>query len=207
MALKVEKRSTFGSRAVRRMRAAGTIPGNIYGHQVAPVAIAVPEDAVREYVHSGHRVVDVELDGATETAILKDVQWDTFGVQIQHFDLLRVDKDETVEVSVPLELKGTAPGTMAGGMLEQHLHELTVECRAAEIPDSIPVRISGLELGQAIHVKDLEIPETIKVLDSPEEMVVHVVKPAEQAPVSAAIEPGPTEPEVIRESKPAEEEE
>ena len=199
--LEAEKRTQFGSRACRKLRDSGIVPGNVYGHRQDPVPIAVPQDVINAVVHSGHKVVDLQVDGTRETAILKEVQWDTFGIRIHHFDLLRVSADERVEVSVPLELKGTAPGILSGGMLEHHLHELTVECRALEIPDSIPVRINTLELGQAIYVRDLEIPAGITVKDSPDEMVVHVIKPSAEIPESAALEPGPTEPEVIRETK------
>lgn len=203
--VRAEQRTQLGSRACRRLRRTGAVPGNVYGHRQEPLAISAPAEVIRAIIHSHHKVVNLQLDGTSDTAILKDVQWDTFGAEIQHFDLLRVSADERIVVTVPLELKGTAPGAMGGGMLEQHLHELTIECRAIEIPDSIPVRIGNLQLGQAIHVKELEIPPGIVVKDNPEELVVHIVHPVAEVPVSEAVEPGPTEPEVIRERKPAEE--
>ena len=206
--LKAEKRTKFGSRECRRLRNQGMIPGNIYGHKEANVAIAVHEDVLNPVVHSGHRVVDLDVGGESFKAMFREVQWNTFGTAIHHVDLVRIDADERVEVSVPIELRGTAPGTQAGGVLEQHLRTLNVECLAFQIPDSIKVRINTLEIGQGVHVKDLEVPANVKVLDPPDEMVVQVVLPVEEAEPTEA-EAGPAEPEVIgrKAEEPGEDEE
>jgi large subunit ribosomal protein L25 len=194
--LAAEKRTKFGSRECRKLRAGGLIPGNVYGHKEANVPIAVQEDALNPIVHAGHRVVDLDIGGDTFIAMFREVQWDTFGTMVQHVDLVRIDADERVEVEVPIELRGTAPGTMAGGVLDQHLRTVTVDCLAFQIPDSIKVRINMLEIGQGIHVKDLELPENMRILDAPEELVVQVIQPVEQAePEEGA--GGPAEPEVI----------
>lgn len=194
--LVAEKRTKLGSREARRLRARGAIPGNVYGHKQENVAIAVPNDVLAPIVHAGHRVVDIELDGETSKAMFREVQWDTFGVEIHHIDLVRIDADERVKVEVPVEFRGIAPGTLAGGMLETHLRALTVDCLAFLIPDSIPVRVSHLDIGMSVHVKDLEIPEGMTIENGPEELVVQVVKPQETAE-EAETGLGPAEPEVI----------
>ncbi len=205
--LKAEKRTGRGSINNRRLRNNGLVPGNIYGHKQNPEAIQATADDVHAAVMSGHRVVDVTVDGHTEKTLLREVQWDTFGISIQHFDLMRIDPDERVTVEVPLELKGIAPGILAGGVLDQHLRSLTLECLAIDIPDSIPVRISELEIGQAIHVSEVQIPPNSTVDNAPDTVVVQVVLPRIEEPVAAAEVPGPAEPELIGKKEPKEGEE
>ncbi|HUG89854.1 MAG TPA: 50S ribosomal protein L25 [Planctomycetaceae bacterium] len=204
--LAVERRQQRGSTECRRLRKRGVIPGNLYGHGLEPVAIAAPADAISSLVMHGHRVVGLEYDGSSETAMFQDVQWDALGIQIQHFDLLRVDAQERVEVEVLIELKGTSPGAMAGGMLEQPLHELTIECPAIQMPDSIVVRINDLQIGQAIHVRDLELPEGVTAVTDPDQVIVQVVQPVEVPEEAEEGLPGPAEPELVG-RKPAEESE
>lgn len=191
------RRSEFGTRACRRLRKQGSIPGNVYGHNQVPVAISAPGDVIDSLVHAGHKVVDLDIDGASDTAMFREVQWDTFGIRIQHFDLVRVGQDERVVVEVPIEMRGNAPGVIAGGVLEQTMRTVTVECRAVQIPDSITVRIHALEIGDAVHVSDLELPEGVKVDAAPEETVLHIVQPTVLEEAEGEEEIGAVEPEVI----------
>jgi large subunit ribosomal protein L25 len=193
--LVVEARTELGSSACRRLRERGLVPGNVYGHNAPPTAVVVSADALRPVLKSGVHVVDLDLGGKAEKAVIREVQWDIFGKDIRHIDLMRVDPNERVNITVPIELKGTAPGVVAGGILEQPLHQLTIDCLAYQIPDSLTVRISSLELGQAIHVKDLELPEGSHAHAQADAIVVHVVKLQERD--IAAAEPGAAEPEVI----------
>lgn len=194
--LVVQPRSESGSAACRRLRQRGLVPGNVYGHQTDAVPVSVASDILKPIIMAGVRVVDLELDGKVDKALLREIQWDTFGTAINHFDFMRVDANERVKINVPVELKGTAPGAMAGGVLEQPLHSLTVDCLAYQIPDVIQVRIGSLELGQAIHVKDLEIPENVHVQNPPDAIVVHVVQVKEALATDAAAAAA-TEPEVV----------
>jgi large subunit ribosomal protein L25 len=189
-------RPELGTANCRRLRRAGRIPGNVYGHGQDPTAISVSVGDLNAAVKAGHKVVDLNLDGAVEKAMFRDVQWDFLGTNIEHFDLLRVSVDERVHVEGPVELKGTAPGTLSGGILDQPLRTLHVECLALSIPDQIVVKIGELGLGQAIHVKEVEVPEGVKVLNPPDAVVVHVVT-AKAAAEPEAGEAGPAEPEVI----------
>lgn len=193
--LVVEPRKEIGSAACRRLRERGLVPGNVYGHDVAPTPVVVHEDALRPVLKSGAHIVDLDLSGKKDKAVIREVQWDIYGKSIRHVDLLRVDPNERVNITLPIELKGTAPGVVAGGILEQIMHDLTIDCLAYQIPDSIQVRIASLELGQAIHVKELELPEGCRAHAQPDSIVVHIVKVQEKEIATA--EAGPAEPEVI----------
>lgn len=195
--LVVQKRTQSGSAACRRLRWAGIVPGNVYGHNAPSVAVEVSNEVLRPIILNGIRVVDLELDGKTDKALLREVQWDTFGSSIRHFDFMRVDPNERVTLVIPLVLKGTAPGSLAGGVLEQPMHSITVDCLAYQIPDSIQVRIGSLDVGQAIHVRDLEIPENVHCQNAPDAIVVHIiqVQTKEITPLDAGA--GAAEPEVI----------
>ena len=192
--LVVQLRTEQGSAACRRLRWSGQVPGNIYGHNAPPVSVVIRADALTPVLTSGSKVVDVELDGKSDKAVVREIQWDVFGRTITHFDLLRVDPNERVNIVVPLELKGTAPGVLAGGVLEHVMHTITIDCLAYQIPDSIQVRIGSLELGKSIHVSDLVLPEGSHAHAAPDAIVVHVVQAKVQEEVVAA---GPIEPEMI----------
>lgn len=201
--LVLEKRTQLGSAACRRLRAQGVIPGNIYGHGTEPLAVNASEEMLRPIIKSGTHVVDLDLAGETEKAIFREVQWDYLGSKIQHFDLVRVRRDERVRLELPIELKGTAPGALSGsGVLEQPLHTVEIECAADQIPDSIIARIGTLEIGHALHVRELDVPEGVKVVTAPDLVVVHVVHVTGE--VAPAAEAGPAEPELISRKKPEE---
>ena len=167
--------------------------------------VSLDEDELRPVLKSGAHVVNVQLNGQGETALLREVQWDTFGVFVKHVDLMRVDATQRIEVQVPLVLKGTAPGALAGGMLEQPLHTLTIECSVIDIPDVIQVKIGHLEIGGVIHVRDLtDLPTGTVVKTHAEIVIVHVVVAKVIDEPTAA---GGAEPEVIGKKKEEEGEE
>ena len=192
--LDLKKREKLGTAENRRLRKQKKTPGNVYGHGQDSIAVVVDEDVLHSAVVGGAHLLDIELDGKAEKAMFREVQWDAFGREIQHFDLLRVDANERVRVSIPIELKGTAPGALAGGIVEVVLHEVEIDCLTIQIPDSIVVRISDLQLGQAVRVKDLTLTEGVHVHAQPDAIVVHVVQPAKEE--ETTMESG-AEPEVI----------
>jgi large subunit ribosomal protein L25 len=196
--LVAEKRTKTGTSECRRLRRNGLIPGNLYGHGQDPEMFSVPADALNSLVQSGARILDLQLDGDTEKTMFRELQWDTFGVNVLHFDLLRIDAQERVTVEVSLELKGVSPGVTDGGRLDHHTRFLSLECPAIQIPDSISVRIGSLEIGDAIHVSDLEIPDGFEIHNPPESVVVQVFAPLEEEEEEVdGAELGPAEPEVI----------
>jgi large subunit ribosomal protein L25 len=199
-----QKRDKSGSAHCNRLRLQGIVPANIYGHGEEPVKISVPADTARPLVMSGHKVVDLEIDGKTEKALLRDVQWDTFSKHLIHMDFMRIDATQRIIVDVPIHLKGTAPGTLTGGILEQPLHALHVDCLAIEVPDEIAVRIGALNVGDVIHVRDLtDLPASLKIKNPGDAVVVQCVMP--QAEEAAPAAPAAAEPEVVGGKKPAEE--
>jgi large subunit ribosomal protein L25 len=195
--LQGEARTKLGSLEARRLRKHGLVPGNMYGHGQDSVAFSVAEEQILPIVRSGHKVLDIDIGGKVDKAMLREVQWDTFGVAIKHFDLLRVDADERLTVEVPLEVRGIAPGTIGGGVLEYGLRSIAVQCMAAQIPDHVIVKVGDLQLNQSIHVKDLEIADGMVFMNDPEAVVVRVVQLHDTDIVPAEGTEGPTQPELI----------
>jgi large subunit ribosomal protein L25 len=206
--LAVQPREERGSLKAGHLRKKGLVPGVVYGHKEATVAVSLVRDDLENAIRHGIRVVDLKTNGKEEKALIKEVQWDHLGKDILHVDFARVAADERIVVNVPLELRGTAPGVNAGGLLDQPIHSLSVECLAIAIPESIRVNIGELQIGAAIYVRDLVLPPGVKVMTDLDAIVVHVTTPVaepEAAPVAEVTEQA--EPEVIGRQKAAEEEE
>ncbi len=194
--LHAEKREQTGKRNNRRLRRAGSVPAVLYGHGEANVPLTLPAEELAAIVrHASHMV---ELQGAVkEKALIRDLQYDAFGVEILHVDLARVSEHERVEVTVQVELRGEAPGLKEGGVIVHSLHEAAVECPAGSIPDHLEVNVNDLHLGSAITVDELELPENLKVLLPPETTVVQCVEPAAEEEEEEAVEGESAEPEII----------
>lgn len=199
--LKAEIREQTGSKAVRKVREQDRIPAIIYGHKQEPVAISLDEHNFTEGLHHGHRLMDVQIGKNKEKIIVKDLQYDHLGKKIIHADLVRVDMTETVKVTVPIELKGTAAGTHEGGIIEEHVDHLEIECRATDIPETIIVSVKELHVGDALHAGDIELPDGVKLLRSTETLIVtcHLVAAAKTT--EQIEEEAPVAPEVISEAK------
>ncbi|HBO45419.1 MAG TPA: 50S ribosomal protein L25 [Planctomycetaceae bacterium] len=193
--LQVESRTTRGKNNSRRLRKSGKLPAILYGHGEETVSLTVAIDAMEAVIRHGSHVV--ELDGAVkQSALIRELQWNTWGTEIVHVDFARVSADEVIEVTVPIELRGEAPGLKEGGILEHLLHEIDVECKATLVPDRIKANVNHLQVGGSITVADLDLPEGAKWLASPEAVVVQCVIPAEVVEEEGA-EAGEAEPEVI----------
>jgi large subunit ribosomal protein L25 len=195
--LTTEKRDRCGSHAASRLRKKGQIPAVIYGHKEENEHVSlVGEDFVKALRH-GARVVDLQTERGVQKVLIREIQWDHLGKEVLHVDFARVSADERYVVSVPIELRGIAPGVAGGGVLDQPLHTIEVECLAIAIPDSIRVSIAELQVGGSIHVRDLKLPEGVVAMTDADAIVVHVTTPQAEpeAPVEAAATG--TEPEVI----------
>lgn len=194
--LEVARRDQTGKRRMRRMRAGGDIPAVLYGHGQETVTLSIPAEQLAACIRHGARMVD--LTGAvSESALIREIQWDTFATDVLHVDLTRVDKSELVEVTLAIELRGVAPGTRAGGVVQQPLHEVDIECPAGSIPENIEVNINHLQLDQAIHTRELELPEKAKLLTPEEQIVVQCVMPTIVEEEEEAVPGEGAEPEVI----------
>ncbi|MCI0742549.1 MAG: 50S ribosomal protein L25 [Gemmataceae bacterium] len=209
--LAAEARPGNGTRGARKLRKKGQIPGVVYGHKEATVSVAVAADDLHQAIRRGARVLDLNHGGKVEKALIRDVQWDALGHYILHVDFARVSEDERITLDVRVELRGTAPGIVAGGVLVQQIHQLHVECPVISVPDSIRVNVGELQIGQSVQVKHLTLPPGVKVNNDPEAIIVAVslkaVEPTETAAITPTAEQA--EPEVIskkKEEEPAEEE-
>jgi large subunit ribosomal protein L25 len=202
--LTTKPRSTSGTHEARRMRKQGLVPAVVYGHKEETLSVTVNRDELTKLIRHGVRVVDLQSDGKTEKALIRELQWDHLGQEIRHADFARVAADERIKIEVRIELRGTAPGVTAGGVLDQPLHNIEIECLAIAVPESIRVPIGELQIGQAVHVKDLKLPEGVTTAADPDAIVVHVTAPkVEEAPAAPAAETA--EPELIgRKEKPEE---
>ena len=202
--LLAEPRSRVGSAESRRLRARGIVPGVVYGHKEGSVGIAVPATDLQPILASGHQVVDLKVDGGVQKSIFKEVQYDTFGRYILHFDLQRVSADERIETEVRLILTGIAPGVDEGGVLQQDLGAMEIACLAVAIPDSIDVSVSEMQVGDEIRVRDLTPPEGVEFLTDGGEMVAQVIDAealaAAQEAAAEAAEPDAIEPELVGEA-------
>lgn len=190
-------REIRGRHANERLRRSGMVPAIIYGHGEEPRAIALSRHELEYALERLAHVIRVNSDGVEENFLLKAVQYDHLQSTPIHVDLMRVSKDERVRVTVPLEFRGPAAGTLSGGEEVHVLNELHIECPVLTIPDLIRVRVEHLNIGDAIHVKELELPADVVATHHPEEVVVLVrlKKVAAEAPVAG--EAGAAEPEVI----------
>jgi len=202
--LKVEPRTAQGTRVARRLRKTGLVPAVLYGHKQETVSLAVSGDELGKAIRHGARVVDLHQEGNVEKVLIRDLQWDPLGMEIYHVDFSRVSADERVVLEVKVLIRGTAPGVTAGGVLDQPLHTLEIECSVIAVPESIRVNIGELQLGSAIHVRDLTLAEGLVVKNDPDAIVIQVVQKEEETEEGVAGEMA--EPEVIG-RKPGEDEE
>jgi large subunit ribosomal protein L25 len=193
-----EPRPALGSRANKRLRDTGKVPGVVYGHKEAVVPVTLPKKELVGHLNKGAHVFDLSLDGKAEKVLVKEVQYDHLGIEVIHVDFARVSADERVEVTVPLELKGTPKGEDDGGVLQQIMAELEVECLVTDIPSVIVHNVTEMKLDDVLHIKDLKLPPGVRALQD-EDQVVAQLKAVEEeaAPAAAAAEEGAAEPEVI----------
>ena len=196
ISIAAEPRPGLGSRANKRLRDTGKVPGVVYGHKEAVVPVTLPKKELVGHLNKGAHVFDLSLDGKNEKVLVKEVQYDHLGVEVIHVDFARVSLDEKVELTVPLELKGTPKGEEEGGVLQQIVAELEIECLVTDIPSLIVHNVAEMKLDDVLHIKDLKLPPGVKALQD-EDLVVAQVKAIEEEAAAPAAEEGAAEPEVI----------
>ncbi len=208
MKLHARKREETGSRAARRLRREGLVPGVVYGLQKESTAVAVELKALMEALASGEPILELQMNGGTEPVIVKELQHHPVTERIIHVDFERVAMDETVTVKVPVTTKGIAAGVEDGGTLDLVIKELEIECLPQQIPDHIEIDVTSMAIGDTYKVGDLRLPEGIRVLEDEEEVVAVVVPPEEETEETAETtgEGEAAEPEVITKKKEAPEE-
>ena len=190
--LDVKSRTAEGSRAARRLRRSGRVPGVLYGGGGDSVGIDVDARELRLALASSGAVLDLSVDGKRPTpVVLKEAQRDPVRGQTVHVDLLRVRLDEAIHAIVPLELAGVddAPGVKEGGILEQITREINVEALPTAIPESIVHDVGEMQIGETIGLAAVRMPEGVTLLDEVEDTVVATLSPPKlQAEVEEEIE-------------------
>ena len=212
--LSASRRESLGKGGARKSRAAGQIPGVLYGHGETPVAVAVSarefDVALREH-KGGNPIVNLAVAGSEYTALIRAVQYDPLSQHILHLDFQHISLTEQIEVKVAVHLVGLPVGVKdGGGILEPILREVEVRCLPTAIPSSIEVDVSHLNIGDSVHLRDVSVPNVVILTDVDSTLATVVPptvmeeKPAEEA--AAATEAAPAEPEVIAKGKKDEEE-
>jgi large subunit ribosomal protein L25 len=212
--LEVTRREVTGKEVAKKLRRDGKVPAVVYGGHRDPVAITVDRKSVAELIqkseHGIRSVFLLKMAGSDQQrhAMIKELTINPISRKMTHIDFVRVVMDEMVKVTVPVHIVGTAIGVKEGGLLDFQVRDLHVECLPNAIPDSIDVDVTSLAHHEYIRVKDLKLPEGVKVSDDPERVVVGVthakveaVDPAVAEAAAAAV----AEPEVIKKGKPEEE--
>ena len=179
--LNVKPREQFGSRATRRLRREGLVPGIVYGKGEEARPFQVNERELRHLLGEGHNLFDLEIDGSTAVpVVIKEQQHHPVRGDITHIDFHEVRLDQAIQAEVPVELEGgeQSPGVREGGVLEHVTREITVEALPTEIPESISVLVLDMEIGDTINLAAVEPPSGVKfVVDDPEEITIATLSP------------------------------
>lgn len=175
--LVTEVRDTFGKGVARKIRAKGKIPAVIYGHGTEPQHVTLPGHETALILRKSNQVLELDIQGKIQLALVKDVQKDPVRQIIEHIDLIVVRKGEKVTIDVPIHLEGeSAPGTA----VNQDSNTVSLEAEATHIPENIVVSIEGLEQGAQILAKDLTLPTGSSLVSDPEMLIVGITGEAEQ---------------------------
>jgi large subunit ribosomal protein L25 len=177
--LSISPREPEGSRATRRLRRSGRVPGILYGGGAEPLSFSADARELRHALAATGAVLEVSDGGSPSPAILKSAHYHPVRGETMHVDLLRVDLNVAIAAVVPLELTGgeDAPGAKEGGVLEQITRELNIEALPNAIPESIVHDVSAMEINDTITLADVTVPEGVTLLDDPEETVVATLTP------------------------------
>ncbi|MBU4561166.1 50S ribosomal protein L25/general stress protein Ctc [bacterium] len=202
--LEAKIREKVGKGSSGRLRRTGYIPAVLYGEKEEPQPLIVNTKDLEKALstEAGENVIiSLKVGDRPRTVIVKELQTDPVRGDLLHVDLCQISLREKLKAAVPIEVRGEAPGVKEGGILQYRLREIEVECLPTEIPESIPVDIGGLGIGDSLHIKDLKITGDIKILMDKEETVVSIVPPTVEEVAPPTPEEVVTEPEVIGEEK------
>jgi large subunit ribosomal protein L25 len=205
--LKAERRTATGRSAARKLKACGAVPAIIYGGKDKPQPLQLSArdiHAMLSHASGENILVELEIDGekSNRMALVKEIQHSPIGSDVLHVDFHAVSMDETIQADVPLEALGIANGVKNfGGLLEQSLRSLAIECLPRDLPDRITVDVSALNIGDSIHVRQIQLPPGVTSKVLPDLTAFSVLAPVvEEEPVVAEAEAA-AGPEVIKEKK------
>ncbi len=194
--IQATKRDSTGTSATIRLRRAGNVPAVLYGHGEANEHLAIPAVQVKGLLRHHSKTVKITGD-VNETALVSAMQWDALGIEVLHLDLIRVNLQEKVEVTVSIETHGEAIGIREGGIMLENIHEVEIRCSAGAIPESLVLDINDLHLGDQATAGDLKLPEGVELITPAETIVAHIEAPREQQETEEGGSGIGAEPEVI----------
>lgn len=179
-------RDGTGKGANRKLRAKGVIPAVVYGHHYKPVSLCVNAVEMDRMFRPGHedmqdyqlyRLVTEGADAPETMVVIKDIQRDPIKDRIRHIDFFAVRMDEKIIAPVHVRIAGKAIGVKNGGILRHIIHEIKVKSLPADVPPHIEIDVTSMEIGESIHVRDLQLPESVQILSDPEAGVVNIMAP------------------------------
>ncbi|MBI5051115.1 MAG: 50S ribosomal protein L25 [Nitrospirae bacterium] len=213
--LKAEKRYETGKGAARTLRKQGLLPGVLYKKD-SSTPIKLQRKEFVKLMSSGiaaHTLIAMELtdnksDKTEHLSLIKDYHVDPVRNELLHVDFIEISMEKKIKITIPVVIIKEPMGIKKGGIMQQIMREIQIECLPADIPDKIEVDASALDIGHSLHVRDIALREGLKILSDPQAVTVTVSAPVveEAAPAAAVAEAAPTEPELIKKTKAKEEE-
>src|SRR4051812_19797043 len=202
--LSAEPRTETGKGVARKLRAAGRVPGVVYGHarQATGLSLVARDfDKLLQHISAGSTVIELTLGGATTKTLIREIQRHPFKKMIMHIDFQELVAGEKVTVDIPLVFVGVPEGVrLSGALLEQIMHSISILADPSTIPNHIDVDVSHLAMGHSLHVRDLVLPAGVEVLSDEDATMCAVIAP--RAAIEAAAEgEGAAEPELITKGK------
>ena len=204
--LEAQRRTATGTKHARMLRLEQRVPGIIYGPKQDPVPFCVDRHDLEVELLHGQRVLSLNLEGQTHAYLIRDIQYNHLGSEFLHLDLSPINLDEKVTIKVAVELRGTTKGATEGGVLDQTLNEIEIECLASDIPTAIKASVANLDVGESLTVGDLKLPDGVSCLQEVGDIVATVRVIAEEIEATETEEEETAAPEVITKGKTAEEE-
>jgi large subunit ribosomal protein L25 len=186
--LPAERRDNSGTKSMRKLRAAGELPGVLYGKGAENLNLKFKYAAIEKLVHAANHVVELNIAGSKQHALMRGLQRDGFGNELQHVDFLRIDLKEKIKLHVPLRFLGTPKGAAHGGLLEVMRSDVALLCPASNVPTFIEVEVTHLEVTESVRFKDIKLPEGAVLNANPEGIVVKCA----HARRAEELEPTPT---------------
>jgi large subunit ribosomal protein L25 len=203
--LRATARTETGTGVARKLRQAGSVPAVVYGHGREPQPLTIDARELEKLltqVSAASTVIELSIDGRTARTLIREIQRHPFKRTFTHIDFQELVAGEKITVSIPLRFIGTADGVRnAGGILEETMHQVHLRVDPAAIPAHIDVDVTPLTVGHSLHIRDLQLPAGVSILDEPGATVCVVTAPKTEVAATTEAEPSAAEPELIRKPK------
>ena len=201
--LSATSRTEKGKGVAKRLRSEGKLPAVVYGHKTDPIALTIDSKQLLKLIVEGkseHKLFGLSIEGngkpIEKIVMIKELQIDPLKRNFLHVDFFEVAMDEEITLSLVIKLVGEAPGVEMGGMLQQVRREIEIKCLPSQIPDTVEIDVSALNIGDSVHLNDIQLPEGIKVLDDADLTIATVLAPV----VEKEVEPEEVEGELAEEA-------